>query len=63
MKYFSIVMAFIYVVLGIALLVQQTFKFHYKVPLGIVLIVYGLFRTYSTYQKYFRDRENEDRYL
>lgn len=63
MKYFSILMAFIYVVLGVFLLVQQTFTIKYKVPLGIVLIVYGLFRTYTTYQKYFRDRENEDRYL
>lgn len=63
MKYFSIVMAFIYVVLGIVLLVQHTFTIRYKIPLAIVLIVYGLFRTYSTYQKYFRNRENENRYL
>ena len=63
MKYFSILMAFIYVVLGILLLVQQTFTIKYKIPLGIVLIVYGLFRTYSTYQKYSRKRENDDRYL
>ena len=63
MKYFSILMAFIYVVLGILLLFQQTFTIKYKVPLGIVLIVYGLFRTYSTYQKYFRNSENENRYL
>lgn len=60
MKYFSILMAFIYVVLGILLLVQQSFTLKYKVPLGIVLIVYGLFRTYSTYQKYFHNRENEN---
>jgi uncharacterized membrane protein HdeD (DUF308 family) len=62
MKYFSILMAFIYVVLGILLLVQQAFTIKYKVPLGIVLIVYGLFRTYSTYQKYFHNRENENRF-
>lgn len=63
MKYFSILMAFIYVALGIFLLVQQTFTLAYKIPLGIILIAYGLFRAFSTYQKYFRDRENQDRYL
>ena len=63
MKYFAIVMAFIYVVLGTFLLIQQTFTLAYKIPLGIVLILYGLFRAFNTYQKYFRDRENTDRYL
>lgn len=62
MKYFSILMAFIYIALGIVVLVQQSFTITYKVPLGIVLIVYGLFRTYSTYQKYFHNRENENRF-
>lgn len=62
MKYFAILMAFIYIVLGVLLLVQQTFTLAYKIPLGIVLIAYGLFRVYTTYQKYFRGRENEDRY-
>lgn len=63
MKYFSILMAFIYVALGIFLLVQQTYTLAYKIPLGIILIAYGLFRAFSNYQKYFRDRENQDRYL
>lgn len=63
MKYFAILMAFIYVALGISLLVQQTFTLAYKIPLGIVLIAYGLFRAFTNYQKYFRDRENQDRYL
>ena len=63
MKYFTILMAFIYIVLGIFVLVQQTFNLAYKIPLGIVLIAYGLFRAFNTYQKYFRGRENQDRYL
>lgn len=63
MKYFAILMAFIYIVLGIFLLVQQKFNLAYKIPLGIVLIAYGLFRAFSTYQKYSRNRENDDRYL
>lgn len=63
MKYFAIVMAFIYIALGIFLLVQDKFNLAYKIPLGIVLIAYGLFRAFSTYQKYSRGRENNDRYL
>jgi predicted membrane chloride channel (bestrophin family) len=62
MKYFSILMAFIYVVLGVFVIVQHTFTLAYKIPLGIVLIVYGLFRAFSTYQKYFHNRENENRF-
>mgnify|MGYP003422379659 FL=1 len=63
MKFFAILMAFIYIALGIFLLVQQKFNLAYKIPLGIVLIVYGLFRAFSTYQKFSRGRENDDRYL
>lgn len=63
MKYFSILMAFIYIVLGVFVIVQQTYNLAYKIPLGIVLIAYGLFRAFSNYQKYFRGRENDNRYL
>lgn len=63
MKYFAILMAFIYVVLGVFLLVQHTFNLAYKIPLGIVLIAYGLFRAFNAYQKSSRNRENDNRYL
>lgn len=63
MKYFAMFMAFIYVALGIFILVQQTYNLAYKTPLGILLIGYGIFRVFNTYKKYSRGREKDDRYL
>ena len=55
MKYIGIVMALLYVGLGIAVLVSPGNLFNipskYIFPLGTLLIVYGLFRAYRIYQK------------
>jgi hypothetical protein len=59
MKYVGIVMALLYVGLGIAILVGQNNFFNiqskYIFPLGAMLIVYGLFRAYRIYQKGIKD--------
>jgi hypothetical protein len=55
MRYMGIVMALLYVGLGIAVLAGPSNLFNipskYIFPLGALLIVYGLFRAYRIYQK------------
>ena len=60
MKYVGILMASIYVLAGVAVISRSRELFHlpqqYVVPLGLALIVYGIFRGFRIYQKYFRRR-------
>lgn len=59
MKYIGIVMALLYVGLGIAVLAGPKNLFNipqkYIFPLGALLIAYGLFRAYRIYQKGIKD--------
>jgi hypothetical protein len=60
MKYAGILMSSIYVLAGIAVLSRSRELFNlpqqYVVPLGLALILYGVFRGFRLYQKYFRKR-------
>jgi uncharacterized membrane protein len=64
MKYLSVLMAFIYFVLGIYLLVQPEpilgLAGRNKIILSIVLMAYGLFRAVMTYQKHFKNTNDEN---
>jgi len=55
-KYFSALMSVIYVLVGAGLAWGTGFfrvPSAYALPMGIFLILYGLFRGYRVYQKYF----------
>jgi hypothetical protein len=58
LKYLGFAMSLIYMVAGVTVLLQPGALFNipkpYVVPIGIALTVYGLFRSYRLYQKYFR---------
>jgi len=58
MKYVSIAMALIYVVVGILVLSGSEKFFQipkpYSLPIGLTLLGYGLFRGYRLYTKYNR---------
>jgi len=58
MKYLGILMAMIYVTVGITVLYRSRELFNipdpYIMPLGIGLMSYGSFRGYRLYQKYFK---------
>ena len=60
MKYVGLLMASIYVLAGIAVLSRARELFNlpqqYVVPLGLALILYGIFRGFRLFQKYFRKR-------
>lgn len=60
MKYVGILMASIYVAAGIMVLLKSGELFNvprpYITTLGIALTVYGIFRGFRLYQKYFRKR-------
>jgi hypothetical protein len=55
MKYLGILMALLYVALGVIIVSGPSTYFDipvtYALPLGSMLIVYGLFRAYRIYQK------------
>jgi hypothetical protein len=57
LKYFQGFMAIVYVLLGIAILWRSEQLFHipesYSIPLGIILIAYGIIRGYRVYQRNF----------
>jgi hypothetical protein len=61
-KYFALFMSLIYLMLGAALLANSPFfatvPRKYTLIFGGLMIVYGLFRGYRTYQKYFTGHEN-----
>lgn len=58
MKYMGILMAVLYLVLGVIVLEGTNRLFNlprnYALIFGIMLIGYGVFRGYRIYQKYFR---------
>lgn len=61
-KYFALFMSLVYLMLGAVLLANSPFfagvPRRYTLILGGFMIVYGLFRGYRTYQKYFASHEN-----
>ena len=65
-KYLGAFMALIYVAAGLFLLLQSdkfagTLPPHYFLVLGGMLVVYGAFRGYRVYKKYFEPQhENDD---
>lgn len=58
MKYLGIVMAIVYVITGVVVLLKPrdllNIPDEYSIPLGCVMIAYGLYRGYRNYQKYFQ---------
>ena len=54
-RYFQGIMALVYIILGIAILWKSDQIFHipssYSIPLGIILISYGILRGYRVYQR------------
>jgi hypothetical protein len=58
MKYLGIALASIYIIVGALILWNSTAMFNipgeYALPLGSLLTVYGLFRGYRVYTKYFK---------
>ena len=60
-KYLAGAMAVLYIGVGTAILLQApmfaNLSGHYSWLLGILLIVYGLFRGYKVYQRYFKNNE------
>jgi hypothetical protein len=58
MKYMGIIMAVLYVAVGIALLWRANELFNmpskYALPLGGLLVLYGVFRGYRVIQKHFQ---------
>jgi len=57
LKYFQAFMALVYVVLGIAIFWKSEQLFNlpstYSIPLGTILISYGIIRGYRVYQRNF----------
>ncbi len=64
MKYLSVLMAFTYFILGTYLLVHPGkvlgLTGRSKIILSIVLMAYGLFRAFVTYQKHFKNSDHEN---
>ena len=59
---FGLAMAVVYTLLGLYLLIQQevlNFSKLQRIGLGIILIMYGLFRFYKVKKKYEETDENE----
>jgi hypothetical protein len=56
-KYFAALMCVVYLLLGAAMIWGSKEVFNvqskYSLPMGSILIAYGLFRGYRVYQKYF----------
>jgi hypothetical protein len=62
MKYAGIVMAIVYTMLGIFVLLRgQSLNIptSYAIAFGAFLIVYGVFRGYRVYDKYFKTESHE----
>ena len=61
LKYFNLFMTLVYPAFGIYILVsspeQIALDSKTKVILGIILIFYGIFRFFRTYQRYYRNRD------
>ncbi len=61
-KYFALFMSLIYLMLGAVMIGGSPFFSNiprkYTLIMGVIMVVYGLFRGYRTYQKYFSSNEN-----
>lgn len=59
MKYLGIFTTIIYIGMGIVVLVSSNKLFNiperYSLPLGSLLLVYGLFRAYRVYNSFFKE--------
>lgn len=59
LKYFSLLMTMAYPAFGLYLLLsspeQIALDSKAKIGVGVVLILYGLYRFYRTYQRYFKN--------
>jgi hypothetical protein len=56
-KYFGVIMAAAYIGIGVALITRSglmNISGTYALPLGILLIAYGLVRAFKVYQRYFQ---------
>jgi len=57
MKYFGIIMALVYVIVGVLVIMHSSTLFNipspYSLPIGLMLVAYGAFRGYRVYTKYF----------
>lgn len=62
LKYFSLVMTLVYPAVGLLLYYsrpdQIALPAQTKMLLGIMLVIYGIFRFYRTYLKYFKSRND-----
>ena len=58
MKYLEMIMSIVYIAVGVLVIWRSVELFHisnqYSLPLGSMLIAYGIFRTYRVYQKHFK---------
>ena len=63
-RYFEVVMVLAYVGFGIFVLFFSEKVFNLipvqRIILGIVLVVYGIFRSYKAYKKNFKNEDDED---
>ena len=63
LKYFTLVMTLIYPVIGLFLYFsrpdQIALPAQTKMIVGIMLVLYGIYRFYRTYLKYFKRRDND----
>jgi hypothetical protein len=64
LKYFTLAMTLVYPVVGLFLYFSRPHQIalpaQTKMILGIMLVLYGIFRFYRTYQKYFKHRNEAD---
>jgi hypothetical protein len=60
MKYFAMAMAIVYLIGGLTLIFQVgnlvDMPDAYRIPLGVCLMLYGAFRSYRVYGKYFKKK-------
>ncbi|MGV3586784.1 MAG: hypothetical protein ACO1OF_07275 [Adhaeribacter sp.] len=65
LKYFSLLMTMAYPALGLYLLLSSPEQIALdpvaKIGVGVLLILYGLYRFYRTYQRYFKGNETAGR--
>jgi hypothetical protein len=58
-KCFGIIMVVLYIVIGTTIIFKaprmQNIPEHYAIGFGVLLILYGFFRAYKVYRKYFSD--------
>lgn len=56
-KYFGVIMVLGYIAIGVTMVLPSSRVFNlprmYAVPLGILMIAYGIFRGYKLYQRHF----------